>query len=242
MEQTKQTQLTQRQTDILLLLYRFRFLTRPQIQKLLHHKHHRQVIQWLNELTEHHYVRKYYDKKSAVIPAMYSLGRNSRTVLKKAGKQASQLKRIQWEENYSKAFREKCIQIADLYLLLTDQTGGALRFWTKIDLQDIENLIEPAPDAYLIVEAKRYFLDTFTVAPGKILRGRLHQYADYFAGGEWQEQTKAEFPDVIIFCPNEIAARRLNRYIAAEFADEPDLHFVASSDRTLEFLQPKKKA
>lgn len=242
MEQTKPPQLKQRQTDILLLLYRFRFLTRPQIQKLLNHKHHRQVIQWLNELTEHNYIRKYYDRKSAVVPAMYSLGRLSRAVLKEAGKHASQLKRIKWEENYSAAFREKCTQVADIYLNLQEQTGGALRFWTKADLHGIENLIEPAPDAYFIIKAKRYFLDAFTVAPGKILRGRLHQYADYFAGGEWQEQTKTEFPEVIILCPNEVAVRKLNRYIANEFTDEPDLRFVASSDRTLGILQPKKKA
>jgi hypothetical protein len=242
MEQTKSSQLTQRQTDILLLLYRFRFLTRPQIQKLLNHKHHSLIIQWLNELTKQHYVRKYHDRKSAVVPAMYSLGKASRTVLKKVGKQASQLKRIRWEENYTLAFREKCAQIADLYLLLTDQAGVGLRFWTKIDLEGIENLIEPAPDAYFIIEDKSYFLDAFTVAPGKILRGRVQQYADYFAGGEWQEQTETKFPQVLIFCPNERAARSLNGYIKREFSDEPDLRLVASSDRSLSFLQPKKKS
>lgn len=233
MEQTTPLQLTQRHTDILLLLYRFRYLTRPQIQTLLNYKNHRQTIELLNKLTTHNHVRKYYDRKSAVVPAVYSLGKSSRAVLKKLGKPSSELKRITWEKNYSPVFREKCVTVAEIYLDLLLQTGGALCFWTKADLNGIENLIQPAPDAYFIVKAKRYFLDALFTAPGRALRNRVRKYADYFTDGEWREEVDTTFPVVIILCSNPRSAKSLSYYIKKEFSDEPDLHFLVSSDRTL---------
>ncbi len=242
MEQTTPLQLTQRHTDILLLLYRFRYLTRPQIQTLLHYKNHRQTIELLNKLTAHDHVRKYYDQKSAIVPAMYSLGKSSRAVLKKLGKPSSELKRIRWEKNYTPTFRDRCVTVAQIYLDLMQQTGGALRFWTKADLNGVENLIAPAPDAYFIVKAKRYFLDALITAPSKALCNRVRKYADYYTDGEWREEEDTIFPKVIILCSNPRSAKSLSYYIKKELSDEPDLHFVVSSDRTLEKILPKKKA
>ena len=50
-QQTKIPKLKQRQTEILHLLYTYRFLTRTQIQTFLHHKQFNRIIIWLNELT-----------------------------------------------------------------------------------------------------------------------------------------------------------------------------------------------
>ncbi len=242
MEQTTSLHLTQRHTDILLLLYRFRYLTRPQIQTLLNYKNHRQTIELLNILTAHDHVRKYYDRKSAVIPAVYSLGKASRAVLKKLDMPSSELKRISWERNYTPAFRDRCVFVAQIYLDLMKQTGGALGFWTKADLNGVENILAPAPDAYFTIGAKRYFLDAPLTVPGKALRNRARKYADYFTDGEWREEEDSVFPEVIILCSNPRLAKGLSYYIKKEFSDEPDLHFLVSSDRSLEKLLPKKKA
>lgn len=233
MEQTRPLQLKQRQTDILLLLYRFRYLTRPQIQTLLGYKNHRQTIELLNELTASNCVRRYYQRELSVVPAVYSLGKSSRTILKRLGQSPSELKRIRWEKNYTSAFRDKCVLVADIYLDLMKQTGGVLRFWTKADLNGVESLIKPAPDAYFIIKSKRYFLDVFTAAPNKALRNRVKKYASYFADGEWKEEASTTFPKVIILCPNSRSAKNLNYYINKQFSDEPDLRFLVSSDRSL---------
>lgn len=149
---------------------------------------------------------------------------------------SSELNRIRWEKNYSSAFREKCTVIADIYIDLTKQAGKALRFWTKADLNGVENLIVPAPDAYIILEEKPYFIDAFIAAPNKALRNRVKKYADYFADGEWKEDEDTIFPVIIVLCPNPRSAKSLNYYIKKEFSDEPDLRFLVSSDRSLSFL------
>ena len=64
---TKDTQTTSplhaRQKEILYTLYRFRFLNRIHIQRLLHHKQFNRIIAWLNNLTTTGYIKRYYNPK-----------------------------------------------------------------------------------------------------------------------------------------------------------------------------------
>ena len=48
--------LTTKQTEILKLLYTYRYLTRPQLQKLLNHKDKRRIISWLKDLRDNKFI------------------------------------------------------------------------------------------------------------------------------------------------------------------------------------------
>ncbi len=238
--------LNQRQTDILTLLYRFRFLTRQHIQKLLNHKSHGKVFVWLNGLVESKLIKK--DPSAKTATAYYSIGNEGRKWLikNKLVKRPKLLDRIWRESGYSSTFREKCTFLADLYLELTDRSGGALRFWTKTDLSGIDHLIVPAPDAYFVVDQKseaiRFFVELPSTPRTKNLIDHVERYVEYFFSNEWQENVSKKFPTVIILCSNQSAVKTTRRYIKENYADEPDLHFIVSSDRTLDKILPKKKA
>lgn len=238
--------LNQRQTDILILLYRYRFLNRPNIQNLLNHKSHSKVSVWLNDLVNSKLLKKYQTAKTAI--AFYSLGNEGRKWLikNKLVKRPKLLDRIWQEAGYSSTFREKCSFLASLYLELSDRLGGALRFWTKTDLSGIDHLPEPAPDAYFVIdgksEADRFFVEIPSTPRTKNLTDQVERYAEYFFSNEWQENVSKEFPTIIILCSNISAVKTTQRYIQRNYADESDLHFIVSSDRTLEMILPKKKA
>lgn len=241
------TAINQQQTDILLFLYRFRFLTRSQIQKLLTHKFHSKVIAWLNELTQSQYVNKHQSSNSAMI--YYSLGKVGRKYLitNRLVKQTLLLNRVWREAGYTILFRDKCVLIADVYLDLKDRFGGALRFWTKIDLAGMKHLPEPKPDAYGVIdgksEADRFFIEVPTYSRTINVTEQIDRHAEYFFSNEWQENVSKDVPQAIIVCSNKSAIKSANRYIKAHFADEPDLRFrVASSDQALVEILPKKKA
>ena len=51
---------TPKQLEILLLLYRFRFLNSPQIQAILNHKYHHRIQTWLNDLLTKDYIGQLY--------------------------------------------------------------------------------------------------------------------------------------------------------------------------------------
>lgn len=236
----------QRQTDILFLIYRFRFLTRPHIQQLLTHKYHSKILIWLNELTKSKYLKKQQTSKTAT--AYYSLGNEGRKWLIKSKlvKRPKLLDRIWQESGYSSTFHEKCAFIANLFLELSDRSGGALRFWTKTDLSGIDHVISPAPDAYFVIdqksEADRFFVEFPSTPRTKNLIDHVERYAEYFFSNEWQENVSKEFPTVIILCSNVSAVKTTRRYIKENYANESYLHFIVSSDRTPEKILPKKKA
>lgn len=69
--------LKSRQVEILLLLHRFRYLNRPQIQAMLGHKTWAKVIIWLNDLTDQHFTHRFYEPKLAGTPAVYCLDKAS---------------------------------------------------------------------------------------------------------------------------------------------------------------------
>jgi hypothetical protein len=237
--------LHKRQLDILILLYRFRFLTRFQIQSLLKYKNHKQTLIWLNSLTENHYLNRYYVKQSITTPAVYSLGKESRKYLNERAVDFSilprLLDRVWWETSLSLQFRNHCIFLADIYLSLmrlTRMTGAKLHYFTKTDLSDVEQIIVPYPDAYFAIaetdgSIKRYFLDLLEEMPPTILRRRVRLYFDFFYKREWQNNTDKPFPDIILICPNYRLQKHIALYIQSKLKDNSSLKFHLSCLETI---------
>jgi hypothetical protein len=228
--------LTKSQEDILFYLYRFRFLNRLQIQKLLRHKSFNRIIIWLNQLTTEHYIHKYYNPKKVTIAAQYSLGIKSRKYLLEKAKEKGNkiqphlLNRIWREHTLSDQFRTHCLFLADIYLSLVvpvAKTHATLYFFTKTDLYPHDYMPKPLPDAYIAIKErngkmKRYFLDIFDPLPPRmILRRRITHYVDYFDNNTWQEITNHPFPKILLVCPDDRSKRYLHRFIqkTLEYSD-----------------------
>lgn len=212
--------------EVLYLLYRFRFLNRVHIQSLLNHKHHSRITTWMKELTDKGYIKQYYDKRFAGVPAVYSLGVEGRKYIKThpdAFKNVitNLLDRVWREKSFSLVFREHCLFIVDIYLsllALTQKTKAKLSFLTQTDIYGTKYLILPNPDAYFaITEAKgsikRYFLDIFNDIPPKAMRKRLRQYFNYYESSYWQNHTDKSFPIILQIFPNERLKKHIYYYV-----------------------------
>ncbi len=69
--------ITNKQKEILLLLYRFRFLNRIQIQKLLKNKDYKNINVWLKDLTDKNYTKRIFEKKAGINQsAIYFISKN----------------------------------------------------------------------------------------------------------------------------------------------------------------------
>lgn len=232
--------LTNKQREILVLLYRFRFLSRIHIQTLLNHRHHSWILTWLNDLIKHNQVRRYYQKQFAGPSAIYSLGIEGRKYLKHnpdlGNIELSALNRIWKEDTLTDRFKNHCLFLADMYVSLRSlavASKATLNFYTKTDLYGMARLISPAPDAYIAIEeqggVKRYFLDLFDDVPPIALRSRAKRYFDYYASNEWQDNTDKPFPEIILICPNERLKKHLYLYIQQKLEEEPELKFYLST-------------
>lgn len=206
MKPTPKIKLKQKQIDILQLIYKFRFLNRTQIQKLLDHKYHSKILTWLNELSKEKYIVRDYDRTIAGKPAVYFLGTAGRKeLLGKDNIKANLLKRVYQEKRTSQIFRNHCMIIADIYISLLELTkkyNAKLKYYTKADLTDIKFLPLPHPDVYFSIEektiTKRYFLEIFDEYPSnKWVFKRVQQYFHYYEKQYWQDHNTNPFPEII---------------------------------------------
>jgi len=221
---------TPKQIEILKLIYKFRFLNRTQLQSILNHKQKQKIIIWLNQLTEQKYLKRYFDKKLATIPAAYSLGSMARKYFLKNPElykdiTAPLLSRVWRESSSTQKFKRHCMLVADIYISLikliyqADGGKGKLNFFAKTDLGGVQYLILPEPDAYFSLGdkdglVKRYLLDIFDdLPPRMIMRKRIKQYFNYFEKAYWQDHMKHDFPEIIIVCPDNTSKNYLNVFI-----------------------------
>lgn len=206
--------LTDKQLEIVYLIYRFRFLNRIQIQQFLNHKDHSLIIRYLKELTDKQILNRIYSTTRANIntPSIYYLGTKSRLALKDHNKcNPDVLGRVYREKYRSDSFREHSMFIADLYFHFqkaAEQESSVCHFYTATDISTVAYAPLPLPDAYITItngkkHIKRYFLDVFLDRmPMFAVRRRINQYCRYFNGNYWQDHNKDPFPKVLLICPS----------------------------------------
>lgn len=233
--------ITSKQLEILILLYRFRFLNRIQIQTILNHKDYRRINAWLKDLTNKKIIDRFYSKKlkENTKPAIYFLITKSKEILKDNPKINEKLLKRAYREKYrSQRFISHHIFLADFYLnLLKNIKDEKLYFFTKTDLSVHYYLPYKRPDAYIARGnkkiTKRYFLETIDEGtPRFILRSLIDKYIEYYFTYKWQEKTHHAFPVILIICPNEDIKEYLKKYINQVLEEEPEAELnIYLSDR-----------
>lgn len=236
---TTRLPITPKQLQILLLLYRYRFLNRIQIQQCLHHKNDTRITAWLRDLNQKEYIGRIYSYKIGenIKPAIYYLATKSRSVLKEQeGSTQIGLDHIYRDSARSLTFQSHCLFIGDLYFYFEDMTNMLkleLHFSVKTDLTVYEYFLKPLPDVYIALTAprkktKRYFLDVFDEGiPRFALRARIKQYIEYAESGDWEENTNHSFPHILLICPDELTKKFLLRHIPKALEEE-DMELVFS--------------
>ena len=213
------------QIDILRYLYRFRFLTSLQLQKLLNQSNIRLTNYHLKNLITQNYIGKHYSRHlgQANQPAVYYLSSGSIKILTDSpdfDKRA--LKRIYREKIRSGQFINHSSYLAEYFLYLrneSNKTKHTLHFFTKTDLLTHPYLIHPLPDAYFARidesgDTKRYFVEVVEdSSPRFALRKRIEQYCNYIDDGKFSETTGHNFPTLLFICPGVASMIYLKKHI-----------------------------
>jgi len=221
--------LTKKQLEILIYLYRFRFLNRSQIQKLLNHKKISRTNCWLKDLYNKKIIGRNYSNRLGdnIMPAIYYLKTKSKSYLgDQIEKDDKLMKRIYGEKNRSFKFINHCLLSADFYInLKKSHMPQEIFFYTKIDLLNHDYFPLNRPDVYVAIKKskkiKRYFLEIIdNGTPRFIIRANIKQYLKYYDDQTWQEVTKHPFPKILILCPNELIKKYLHAFIPRIMVEE----------------------
>ena len=238
--------LKDKQKEILILIYRYRFLNREQIQTLLQHKHHNRIIIWLNELIDKKYLISYYTKSMYSTPALYSLGSQGRKYFRMYAKQykihVSLLDRVWHEKHTSFEFKNRLQFLGDVYLSLislTRKTDATLTFYTPVDLHGMHNLPKPLPDGFFSITektgaTKRFFLVILKpFLQNEEMAKQVLLYFSYYQKGIWQQNNLHSFPEIIVICPDLKTKRFLTGVIKNNLKKEPNLSFLLVTQKTI---------
>jgi hypothetical protein len=221
--------LTKKQLEILTLLYRFRFLNRSQIQKLLNHKKISCINLWLKDLYGKKIIGRNYSNKLGdnIKPAIYYLKTKSKSYLKdQLEKDDKLMKRIYGEKNRSQKFINHCLLSADFYLnLKKSYMPEEIFFYTKVDLVNYSDLPLNHPDAYVAIKKdkkiNRYFWEIIDEdTPRFVIRSKIKQYLEYYGANIWQDNTNHPFPKILILCPNDLIKKYLHSFIPRIMEEE----------------------
>ncbi len=123
------TTITNKQKEILLLLYKFRFLNRRHIQTLLKHKTPITINNWLKDLTEKQYISRIFKRSWTEnnVPAKYYISLQGIRFLKmQPDCKKEYLRKLYREKDRSQTFIDHCLYIADTYLSFLDTTKESL--------------------------------------------------------------------------------------------------------------------
>ena len=227
-----------KQTDILYLLYKFRFLNRIQIQTLLKHKYYSRITTWLNDLTKHKYINCEFNRTIGNKPSVYCLGTAGRKeLLGKENIKNHLLERVYQEKKASPQFKIRAMMIVDIYISLLDLTQenkAKLTFLTETDMTGMKYLPLPHPHAFFSIEQekvkKRYFLEVFDEQTStKWLYKRVQQFFHYYEEHYWQDHNKNPFPEILfVYCDLD-TKKELEKFIKRKLDEFENISFSLTS-------------
>jgi hypothetical protein len=219
--------LTNREKEIVELVYKFRFINRHQIQKTLNHKDARRINAWLKGLTQANFLGRIYSHKllENTKPAIYYLsGVGIRYIKEVNNLELKDVKKFYQDKNASQKFIDHCINVSEFCIKMRvyEMTNDAKYFFlTKTECYTNELLSQLKPDLYITKtknkETARFFMDIFDPhVPRYALRYRIKQYIEFYE--EWYEEEK--FPYVLLVLPDQKKMKHLMKYTSKQDFDE----------------------
>ncbi len=223
-------QITTKQQTIIILLYRFRFSNRNQIQALLKHNYHSRIINWLNDLTKKEYIYRIYSTKRSEINnlAIYYLDHNGIGFLRGQAYPADNLDKLYREKNRSANFMAKQLLLADICLDLQTKSDDRIKY-AAATASDLANpdyryhfLADLNPDLIFSKKiqgskkglTKYYLLEMFEpTLPFYSVRKKIRNYIDFYYSNQWEIQTSKKFPILLLVCPTLAAMIKLKIYV-----------------------------
>ena len=230
--------ITNKQIEILNLIYKHRFLNRIQIQQFLNHKDHRRINSWLKDLTEKEYInRKNSNSVISMTPTIYYAGINAIRYYKSQGEDnANYLKKLYRDNERSQSFINEQIFVADICLTLTAiNYKGEIKysFVTAADCTsnpEYKFMEDLSPQLIFTkktkAESKQYVLVLLdSASPKYMIKKKMKHYIEFFFTNEWEENLGQPFPTVLFSCETKalmIFAKRTTTKLLDDYQEPED--------------------
>jgi len=241
-------QLNELQTEILLLLYKFRFATPDLIIKYQGLQSRRYVNVRLKILMEQEYIGRIYDSSHRIKgkQAIYYLLPDGIKFLKTSSENLDPkgLNLLYYNRSASEGFVNHCLSLFGLYIKFDEQYGQSLEFFTRSEIANEKRFPRPLPDANLVLQHKQavdseFFLEYIEKElPYFTVRRRIRRYFTHY--DEERDNTQGDYPIVLLVGEGSYLERQVQR-MAARLIDRNDSDLKVYTTTTKALLGSKSR-
>lgn len=239
-------QLNQLQTELLQVLYKFRFGT-AQLLSYYQEQSLRYTNVRLKILLEQKLIGRNYDSSYRINhrPATYYLLPGAIRLLKTNPELDPKGLHLQYYNRTAKAvFVNHCLRLFRLYLKLDSFYGEDMECFTASELTNQTRFPRPRPEAFLNFSGKHAgtadcmleILESST--PLDRLRQRLNRHFVHYELGSWE----GDYPRILLVCDNAGLAREIQRYLAykLDYSGAPLRFYITTLRELLNSRSPNE--
>jgi len=212
-------QLTNNQTNILILIQALRFTTTDILAEILH-KDRSTIYERLSVLQQQGFIIKQYDTSFRIRqrPATYCLDNAGiRVLIELRQIKASKLRQHYKDKSFDEEKIDSCLRLSHILLGIRRRHEGEFRFHTQYQF-DGNNYIKPAPLLHAIASdstAPEFLIDFI---PAKtmswIIRKRIRQHEDFA-----DDEDSASYPYVLFVAGNASTEKRIINFTKELYSD-----------------------
>lgn len=212
----KKYQLNQKQQRILILLYKFRFITVPLLQEYLGLKQPSTVWRTLKNLEEQGYVGSHYDQSYIKLekPAYYYLEKKGIALLKEDDTLSQAVLHTYYRnKNLSEEAREHALTVMAAHNFLVAQYPDQFHIFTRQEIGEYDEFPDTCPDLYLrsVDGVREYFITLAHDAQPFLTRKRLAEYVEHSEEAGWPS---GQYPTLLYVCKSSNHEAQLLEYAA----------------------------
>lgn len=241
--------ITPTQQQIPKQIYKFRFINRLQMQKLLKHKDKRRINSWLKDLVEKEYLEKVpknnsFEERTKL--TIYRIGVNGIRFLKTHPEFSLEIiRKLYRDGKRTESFIDQCILLTDIYLSLilrnVGQNGVVYEVTTNSDLVSTESplhfLKDLNPDLiYAEIQKYKKLTNKFNLIevfektiPNYSIKKRIRTYLEFYFSNEWEDNMSEPFPTVKFICSTKtqlMYAKRCTKKLLEENQNPEDFNIM----------------
>ena len=240
--------LRQGQTEILGLLYKYRFGSRQLIAESLKVKAGSNIYEKLNVLIKHGFIAKRYDKSLRLqgLPAAYYLTPKGLKTLQSLDAwnyiTEAAIRSSYRDKGISQSFINHTLDVYN-YTNMLAKTYPTLKVFTRRDMSRYSYFPNNPPDTFLSLKIgeeatpRRFFFDFISeTTPRAAINHRIAQYIKFFDEGGWNE-TNSELPKLLFLVETITIKKRLlkaARAIRNQFDMEDDIEIYITTANDIE--------
>ena len=245
---TRSNRLNSNQHTILLLFFKYRFLT-SNLLASLKHTDRSVATRSLRLLYKQDYIDRHFDNsyKLAGKSARYFMTKKAIAYLKDHGVDESAVAVNYRNKDLSHSFVDMCLNIVTISLNIEKLYPGVFEIFTKFEIHQDDTMPQPLPALYLNrIDPSddlpnHYMLDFFTDSQFWLIKKRIDQYIEHYDSSEWDED---EHPTILLALPSSRFEQKTHEYIEralnAALIDVDDMCFMITSTGALKANEERK--